>query len=72
MDVWIDCMSYLDDADAGATAATVVPGELFHLEVADRADFRKRLPAARRGGRATRIGFRFVMNVSMTSLSLRP
>jgi RNAse (barnase) inhibitor barstar len=44
MDAWIDCMTSLDDADAGMTTITVAPGELFHLEVADAADFQKRLP----------------------------
>jgi RNAse (barnase) inhibitor barstar len=41
---WIDCMSYLDDADAGMTRFTVLPGELFHLEVSDTEDFQRRLP----------------------------
>ncbi len=44
MDARIDCMTYLDDADTGMTAVTVAPGELFHLEVVDSADFQKRLP----------------------------
>ena len=44
MDAWIDCMIYLDDANTSVTAATIVRGELFHLEVADSADFQKRLP----------------------------
>jgi hypothetical protein len=44
MDAWNDCMSYLDDAETGMTTVTVSPGELFHLEVADAADFQKRLP----------------------------
>ncbi len=44
IDAWIDCMTYLDDANAVVTAATVAPGELFHLEVADSMDFQKRLP----------------------------
>ena len=43
-DAWIDCMSYLDDADAGMTRYTVAPGELFHLEVADAEDFQQCLP----------------------------
>jgi len=37
-DAWIDCMSYLDDPDAGMTRRTIAPGELFHLEVADAED----------------------------------
>jgi hypothetical protein len=44
MNAWIDCMTYLDDADAGMTSATVASGELFHLEVADSGDFQWRLP----------------------------
>ena len=43
MDAWIDCMTYLDDVDAGMTSVTVAPGELFHLEVMDSADFQERL-----------------------------
>lgn len=44
MNAWIDCMTYLDDAEAGMTSSTVAPGELFHLEVADTKDFAQRLP----------------------------
>jgi RNAse (barnase) inhibitor barstar len=44
MDAWNDCMTCLDDAQAGMTTVTVSPGELFHLEVADAADFQKRVP----------------------------
>ena len=44
MDAWIDCMTCLDDASACMTTNTVAHGELFHLEVADTADFQKRLP----------------------------
>lgn len=44
MNAWIDCMTYLDDAAAGMTTVAVAPGQLFHLEVADAADFQKRLP----------------------------
>lgn len=44
MDAWIDCLTSLDDAGAGMTSVTVAPGELFHLEVADSADFQKRSP----------------------------
>jgi|SRR5687767_2427829 hypothetical protein len=43
-DAWIDCMSYLDDPEAGMTRQSVAPGELFHLEVADAKDFQQRLP----------------------------
>ena len=41
MNAWIDCMTGFDD---GMTRFTMVPGELFHLEVADTKDFAKRLP----------------------------
>lgn len=44
MDAWNDCMTYLDDANAGMTNITVAPGELFCLEVADAADFQRRVP----------------------------
>jgi RNAse (barnase) inhibitor barstar len=44
MDAWNDCMTCLDDAKAGMTTVTVSPGELFYLEVADTADFQKRVP----------------------------
>jgi hypothetical protein len=44
MNAWNDCMTYLDDAGTGMTTVTVSPGELFHLEIADAADFQKRLP----------------------------
>jgi len=44
MNAWIDCMSYLDDPDAGMTGFALKPGELFNLEVAETADFAQRLP----------------------------
>jgi len=44
MNAWIDCMTYLDDADAGMTMVTVAPGELFHLEIVDTEEFQKKLP----------------------------
>jgi RNAse (barnase) inhibitor barstar len=44
MNAWIDCMTDLDDADAGMTTVTVAPGELFHLEVEDTQNFQKRVP----------------------------
>lgn len=44
MNAWIDCMSYLDDAKAGMTRFSVLPGQFFHLEVADTEDFQRRLP----------------------------
>ena len=44
MNAWIDCMSYLDDADAGMSRFTVSGAELFHLEVADTEEVQRRLP----------------------------
>jgi Barstar (barnase inhibitor) len=44
MNAWIDCMSYLDDVGGGMSRFTVSSGEVFHLEVADAGDFRRRLP----------------------------
>ena len=44
MNAWIDCMSYLDDPDAGMTSIHVAPGEVVVLCVAAVADLRKRCP----------------------------
>lgn len=41
IDAWIDCMTYFDD---GMTRFTVPAGEMFRLEVADAADFQRRVP----------------------------
>jgi RNAse (barnase) inhibitor barstar len=41
MNAWVDCMTGFDD---GMTRFTFTPGELFHLEVEDAADFQRRLP----------------------------
>ena len=37
MDAWIDCMTYVDDPDAGMSSITVVKGDVLILRV-DRAD----------------------------------
>jgi hypothetical protein len=44
MNAWIDCMSCVDDADAGMSRFTVPYGEIFHLEITDAEDFKRRLP----------------------------
>ncbi|HEX7858835.1 MAG TPA: barstar family protein [Verrucomicrobiae bacterium] len=49
MDAWIDCMSYLDDRDAGMTRITVARGEVLELEVANSMDFQKRVPEVFQG-----------------------
>jgi RNAse (barnase) inhibitor barstar len=41
MDAWIDCMSSLDDREAGLSSVHVEPGEVMHLQIAD-ADSLKR------------------------------
>jgi RNAse (barnase) inhibitor barstar len=41
MDAWIDCMTGLDES---MTRFNVLPGRPFHLEIADAADFQRRLP----------------------------
>jgi len=33
MNAWIDCMTYLDDADAGMTKISVPPGSILTLQV---------------------------------------
>ena len=44
MNAWIDCMSDLDDPDAGMTSIHVAPGEVVVLCVSAVADLRKRCP----------------------------
>lgn len=44
MDAWNDCMTYLDDPDAGMTSTHVTPGDVIVLCVSAVADFRKRCP----------------------------
>jgi hypothetical protein len=33
MDAWIDCMSYIDDPEAGMSSLTVKPGETLEIEL---------------------------------------
>ncbi len=44
MDAWIDCMSCLDDADAGMSSVTLESGEQLVIELPDVEDFRSRCP----------------------------
>lgn len=43
-DALIDCLSYVDDPEAGMMGITVGPNEVLRLEVADSAGLRRRLP----------------------------
>jgi hypothetical protein len=44
MDAWIDCMTHLDDPEAGMSRVTVSPGEILVLEVEDAAGLKSRCP----------------------------
>jgi len=44
MDAWNDCMTYLDDAEAGMTSMHVAPGEVLVLSISEAAAFKKRCP----------------------------
>jgi hypothetical protein len=44
MNAWNDCMSYLDDPDAGMTSVHAPPGGVVVLNVAHAREFAKRLP----------------------------
>jgi hypothetical protein len=44
MDAWNDCMTYLDDPDAGMTSVHVVSGEVVVLCISGITDFKKRCP----------------------------
>lgn len=44
MNAWIDCMTYVDDSDAGMSAVTVPPGEVLTLEIEDVHSFSLRCP----------------------------
>ena len=44
LNAWIDCMTYLDDADAGMTTVHVAPGEVLTLVIENAAAFRARCP----------------------------
>jgi RNAse (barnase) inhibitor barstar len=42
LDAWIDCMTYLDDADAGMSTITCSPGSVVTLHLDDATDFAMR------------------------------
>ncbi|MDR3472179.1 MAG: barstar family protein [Devosia sp.] len=44
MDAWIDCMSYVDDADAGMSQVLVNSGEMLALRIDDAAGLQRRCP----------------------------
>ena len=44
MDAWIDCMSYLDDPNAGMTSCHVEPGRTLTLELVNVKPFREKHP----------------------------
>ena len=44
MNAWIDCMTYVDDSDAGMTKVHVAPGEVLVLCLSGMADFKKSCP----------------------------
>jgi len=44
MDAWIDCMTYLDEPDAGMTSVHVTPGQVLVLLLDNVCEFRVRCP----------------------------
>ena len=44
MNAWIDCMTYLDDPQAGMTSVHVAPGDVIVMRMSGVADFKKRCP----------------------------
>jgi RNAse (barnase) inhibitor barstar len=44
MNAWIDCMSYLTDANTGMSKITLENGESLVISVSDSESFKKRLP----------------------------
>jgi len=44
MNAWIDCMSYVDDRDAGMSEVTVEPGEVLTLQLEGIDGFATRCP----------------------------
>ena|ERR1700757_4932539 len=44
MDAWIDCLSDLDDTDAGMTSVHCTPGSVMVLELLNVKPFRQRCP----------------------------
>lgn len=44
MDAWIDCMTYLDDPEAGMSRVTVAPGTVLTLQLEGMSAFSARCP----------------------------
>jgi hypothetical protein len=44
MNAWIDCMSYIDDASAGMSSLTVLPGETLTIWIESAAEFKAQSP----------------------------
>ncbi|CCE01409.1 barstar family protein [Bradyrhizobium sp. STM 3809] len=44
MDAWIDCMTYVDDPDAGLSSITVAKGDLLILRVDNADELQRRCP----------------------------
>ena len=44
MDAWNDCMTYLDDSDAGMSSMHVAPGDVVVLCISAVTDLRRRCP----------------------------
>jgi hypothetical protein len=44
LDAWIDCMSYLDDPNAGMTSSHVARGQIVTLHLEEATEFAQRCP----------------------------
>jgi RNAse (barnase) inhibitor barstar len=44
MSAWVDCMTYVDDADAGMTKVAVPPGSVLTLQIENVNSFAQRCP----------------------------
>jgi hypothetical protein len=44
MDAWIDCMTYVDDPDAGMSSVTVEPGKCLTLQLDGADEFARQCP----------------------------
>ncbi len=44
MDAWIDCMSYIDDSEAGMSTVTCDKGDFVVLEILNAKEFKQRCP----------------------------
>ena len=44
MDAWIDCMTCIDDAQAGMSSVTIPTGEKLEIEIVEASDLQRRLP----------------------------